>query len=366
MHLRARFAAAAVLAATVAVSVPVHAKQPHAPSRALQILPDESEAFSRTETGRVSTLTGKPLSLYRVNHAVRPGTPEQMAREYLVARASQLGLQKAEASDLRVVGTRVGTASTTVAFEQTYEGLPVWGSDTAVSMNRQNLITFVMNGTKPVSLPDVTPTIAMADARARVLDHLRPQGSLQLDRRDLVVYHAKGASRLAWRFRLVPTVAPTGDWEALVDAKTGELFRVEDLSCYREREQPLVPVNGTATVFTPDPLSSSGGTAYGTPGYVDGGDVDTPQLTAELDAVTLLDIDLTGGLHTLRGPFAEIVDTEGPFNGLFAQASSSFNSTRFPNVFESANTYYHIDRFMRYINTPTGSGGLGLTVMPTQ
>ena len=50
MRLRARFAAAAVLA--VAVTVPVHAKQPHAPSRALQVLPDEGEAFSRTESGR--------------------------------------------------------------------------------------------------------------------------------------------------------------------------------------------------------------------------------------------------------------------------------------------------------------------------
>jgi hypothetical protein len=368
MSPRARIASAAALAATVAVSVPVQAKQPHAPSRALEVLPDESEGFSRTESGRVSTLTGKPLSLYRVNYSVRPGTPEQMAREYLTARAGQLGLAKADASDLRVVGTRVGKASTTVAFEQTYAGLPVYGSDTAVSINRQNLVTFVMNGTKPVALPDVTPKVAMADARARVLHHLRPQGSLQLDRRDLVVYHARGASRLAWRFRMVPTVSPTGDWEALVDAQTGALFRVEDLSCYREQEQPLVPVNGTATVFAPDPLSSSGGTVYGTGGFVDpgGNDADTADLTGQLASVALLDIDLTGGTHTLRGPFAEIVDTESPFKGLFTQASSAFNSTRSPDVFESANTYYHIDRFMRYINTPTGSGGLGLSVMPTQ
>ena len=270
MRLRARIAAAAVLATVVALPFPALAKQPHAPSLALQVLPDETEASSRTESGRISSLTGRPLSLYRVNYPVRPGTPEQMAREYLVARASQLGLQKADASDLRVVGTRVGEASTTVAFEQTYLGVPVWGSDTAVSMNRQNLVTFVMNGTKTVSLPDVTPTIAMADARARVLHHLQPQGSLQLDRRDLVVYHAKGASRLAWRFRLVSTLGPTGDWEALVDAKTGALFRVQDLSCYREKDQPLVPVNGTATVFAPDPLSSSAGTVYGTGGFVDG------------------------------------------------------------------------------------------------
>jgi hypothetical protein len=165
---------------------------------------------------------------------------------------------------------------------------------------------------------------------------------------------------------MVATVAPTGDWEALVDAKTGALFRVQDHSCYRADEQPLVPVNGTATVFTPDPLSSSGGTVYGTGGFVDGADADTADLTGQLVGVTLLDIDLTGGIHTLKGPFAEIVDTEAPFKGLFTQASSSFNSTRSPDVFEAAFTYYHIDRFMRYINAPSGSGGLGLTVAPTQ
>lgn len=364
MRLRARLAAPAVLAATVAVSVPVQAKQPHAPSEALQILPDESEAFARTESGRVSTVTGRPLSMYRVNQPVRPGTPEQMAREFLVSRASQLGIQP-DASDLRYVATRVGAASTTVAFEQTYKGLPVYGSDVAVSVNRQNVVTFVMNATKPVVLQDVAPAIAPSAARVPVFAHLRPQGALQLDRGDLVVYHAKGVSRLAYRFRIVAAEGPTGDWESLVDAKTGELFRVQDHSCYHD-QKTLGTATGSATVFAPDPLSSSGGTAYGTGGFVDGADADTPDLTGQLSTVSLLDIDLTGGVHTLKGPFAEIVDTEAPLKGLFTQASSSFNSTRSPDVFEAANTYYHIDRFMRYINTPSGSGGLGLTVMPTQ
>lgn len=363
MRPRARIASVAVLAA--AVAVPVHAKQPHAPSDALQVLPDEAEAFSRTEGGRTSALTGRPLALYRVNFPVRPGTPEQMAREYLAAQASRLGLAPG-ASDLRFVASRYGLATTTVAFEQTYRGLPVYGSDTTVALNRQNLVTFVMNGAKPVSLPDVAPVVTAEAARARVLDHLRPEGPLQLDRTDLVVYHAKGVSRLAHRFRLVPTAAPGGDWEALVDAKTGELFRVQDFSCYRDHKLPLGTAVGTATVFAPDPLSSSGGTLYGTPGFVDGADADTPQLTGQLSAVSLLDIDLTAGIHTLKGPFAEIVDTEAPFKGLFTQASSAFNDTRFPDRFEAANTYYHIDRFMRYINTPSGSGGLGLSVMPTQ
>jgi hypothetical protein len=365
MRLRSRFVAMLLPFAGAALPFSAFAKQPHAPSAALQILPDESEAFTRTERGRFSSETGQALALYRVNHPVRPGTPEAMAREYLAARGADLGLR--EASELRYLATRQGQATTTVAFEQTYQGVPVYRAETAVSLNRQGLVTFVMNGYKPgVSLPDLAATASREAARAQVTARLGLQGKLQKETQDVVVYHSKGVSRLAYRFRLVPSAAPFGDWEALVDAKTGELFRVEDLSCYRQQGQPLVPVNGTATVFAPDPLSSSGGTVYGTGGFVDGADADTPDLTGQLSSVTLLDIDLTAGTHTLRGPFAEIVDTEAPLKGLFTQASSSFNSTRSPDVFEAANTYYHIDRFMRYINTPSGSGGLGLTVMPTQ
>ena len=112
MRLRARIAAVAVLASAAGV---VHAKQPHAPSEALQILPDETESFTRSEGGRTSALTGRPLALYRVNYPVRPGTPEQMAREYLAAHASQLGVAP-DASDLRFVASRYGLATTTVGY----------------------------------------------------------------------------------------------------------------------------------------------------------------------------------------------------------------------------------------------------------
>lgn len=360
MRLRARIAAAAVLA-TAALPFPALAKQPHAPAQALQVLPDEAEAETALPSGRVNTETGKAISLYRVGYAARPGTPEAMAREFLTARASELGLQKADGSDLHHRVTREGKAATTVRFEQTYLGVPVYRAETAVTLNRQNQVTFVMNGYRPrVSLPDVMPAVSAESARAKVIAHLQPQGELQLDRHDLVVYSAKGASRLAFRFRLIPTVEPMGDWEALVDAKTGELFRVEDLAC-NQHEQPLV--NGTGTVFNLDPLSSSGGTTYNTGGFTDGGDADTPDLTGQLISVTLLDIDLTAGTHTLKGPWAEVVDFEAPFKGLFTQASSTFNFTRAPDNFEAANTYYHIDRIMRYINTATPTG-LGLNVRP--
>ena len=356
---------AAVLTAALALSVSwtAEAKQPNPASEALRLVPDESESFSRAPSGRISNETGFPLALYRVGFQARHGTSEEMAREFLAARASELGV-RADGSDLRHRVTSSGKATTTVRFEQTYRGVPVYRAETTVSMNRASEISFVMHGYKHgVSLPDVTPTVAVADARAKVMQRLGLRGPLTFDRTDLVVYHGKGASRLAHRLRMVPRLQPIGDWEALVDAKTGELFRLEDLSCYQR--QPEGTATGTATVFAPDPLSSAGGVVYGTGGFVDGGDADTPDLTGQLAPVTLLDIDLTGGIHTLRGPWAEIVDTEAPATGLFTQASNNFNTTRSPQLFEAANTYYHIDRYMRYINTAPPAG-LGLTVVPSQ
>jgi hypothetical protein len=84
-------------------------------------------------------------------------------------------------------------------------------------------------------------------------------------------------------------------------------------------------------------------------------------LNGELVNVTLNDIQFAGGLYTLIGPFAEIQDFESPFKGLFSQASSTFNYNRFDDAFEAANTYYHIDASMRYLNLT-----LGLSIMPFQ
>jgi hypothetical protein len=365
--MRIRSQAAVVTAAiALAASWPAEAKQPNPASDALRMLPDESESFSRTPLGRVSNETGFPLALYRVNHPVRAGAPEGMARQYLREAAAQLGLRQPDLSDLRHRATRVGLGTITVRFDQTFRGLPVYESEVTVSLDRHATVIFVMNGYKArVSLDDVTPWVTPSAARATALAHLRAQGELRYEKTELVVYPGKGGSRLAYRVRLEPGVSPLGYWDVLIDARTGQVFRVEDRACYRHAaERAEAPeVNGAGTVFNIDPLSSSGGTTYGTGGFVDGNDADTPDLTGQLINVTLLDIDLTGGIHTLKGPWAEVVDFEAPFKGLFTQASSTFNYTRNPDNFEAANTYYHIDKIMRYING-TGPTDLGLNVRP--
>ncbi|HET9316640.1 MAG TPA: peptidase [Vicinamibacteria bacterium] len=352
-----RFHAAALAAAiALAASWPAEAKQPNLPSEALRMVPDEGETFSRTPQSRISNATGYPVALYRVNHPLRKDLQESMGRQYLREAATQLGLQRPDLSDLRFLGSRRGLATTALRFAQTYKGVPVYGAEIKVSMDSESVVIFVMNGYKrDVSLEDATPRVTKDVARATALAHLKAEGPMQYDRTDLVVYQGRSGSRLAWKVVVEPG-SPLGTWETLVDAKTGAVFRVEDQSCYGSE-------NGTGTVFNPDPLSSAQA-AYGAPGFVDGSDADTPELNGQRVTVTLRDIDNTAGF-TLRGPFAEIRDFELPNFGLFTQAGSDFSSTRSPNVFEAANTYYHIDTFMRYINDPPPAG-LGVVVMPFQ
>jgi Zn-dependent metalloprotease len=304
---------------------------------------------------RISSDTGVPLALYRVNYRTEGATLEAMASDYLTAHRSLLQLNDAELKDLLHHATRTTPAGATVRYRQQYEGVPVYGADLAVTLNRDNLVTFVMNGYKPgVHLDSVQPTVSARQALRSALAELGVGADeLRYQNVRLVVFHQEGVSRLAWEVKALPVAEPVGDWELLIDARTGEIFQLLDRAFY-------APTNGTGNVFDPDPLSSSGA-SYGDPGYTDGSDADTTQMTGQLVNVTLQDIDLTSGTYSLTGPWAEIVDSENPRKGLFSQSSSAFNFTRQQDGFEAVNCYYHIDKCMRYINND-----LGVSVTPYQ
>ncbi len=304
---------------------------------------------------RIDAETGVPLALYHVGYEVSSDTPEAMARQYLRDNAGLLhlgahGLSGPE--ELVHHATRESGAGVTVRFHQYFQKVPVYDSEVAVTINHDNVVTFVMNGFKSdIELASISPSLSLAAARTTVVETLGVEGSLNYDRTSAMIFRHEGEWRLALVVRVVPSTFPIGDWEGFVDAHSGELLRLWDRSLY---------VDGTGNVFDPDPLSSAGVT-YGTAGYVDGSDADTAELDAELSNMTLLDITDTAGNFSLVGPWAEIRDTESPFKGLFSQPSSAFTFTRTADGFEAAHTYFHIDNIMRYLNVT-----LGLTIEPFQ
>jgi subtilisin-like proprotein convertase family protein len=301
----------------------------------------------------IGVQSGVPRTLFQVGYPVKAADPEAMARQYLRENAGVLRLSNANLSDLATRATRPTPAGVVVRFEQRVKGVPVLASDIAVTIDKSNRVTYVANGYEPgVDVASVTPTVLASAARAVALDRIGVRGPISWESSRLVVVPEGKTSRLAWEIRIEPNNAPNGDWQVLVDANSGDVFRVEDLA---------LDLNGTGFVFDPDPLSS-GHATYNDPGYTDGNDVTTPQLDAQRASRTLLDItDIGGGTIKLQGPWAEVTDFEAPNKGLFTQVGTTFNFDRAADNFEAVLCYFHIDQQMRWLNTT-----LGLPVHPYQ
>ena len=310
---------------------------------------------------------GRPLVLTNLDTYVSPGTNEQMARTALAGLASEIGFRGTSTSDLEMTDEFTGQAGTVVRFRQTVLGVPVWGPETLVNLDLSRRVQLVANAYRAdVALADVTPAVAADAARAAAVAHLGAAGALQTDRTTLVVWPALDGARLAWQVQIAPA-SPLGDWEVIVDAKTGALLRVADRNVYERARggepvptalptnetSPLFLVDATAFIFDPDPLTRAGGVPYGG-GYVDGNDADTPQLTAARTAVTLRDVTFNGTQYSLVGPNAEIREIELPTKGLFPQTTPAWSFTRNADAFDAATTYWHIDNYMRYVNTTLG------------
>lgn len=365
MNFRLPLVLALVLAATSA-----WAQKPVERS-ALEIGEDYIEATIAQGDGFVNAIDGTPRQLAFLDYAVAPGTPEEMARQYLNGQAATLRI---DPSSLQYLATRTSLAGHTVSFIQTVGDVPVHHSETIVNIDNQNRIQLVVNGSKADAAVDTTPVLEAEEARRLAHDYLSVAGTIHYDKTDLVVYVMENEARLAWKVR-VEAEAPMGDWEAMVDAQTGAFLRVANRQLYHgdddedDERVSLAPtaashmqmmrVDGTGFIFDPDPLTPNGAD-YGDPGYVDGNDANTPELEAARVAVTLRDITLDGGLYYLEGPWAELVDWDVPITTNHAQAGTDFSATRDAEVFEAVTTYWHIDNYMRYVNVD-----LGIAVQPS-
>jgi len=317
----------------------------------------------------VDARTNVPTGLFNLDFRATPASPEAMARQFLAAYSelARLPAVGALAHDV----TTDGRAGYAVHFQQTVAGVPVLNADVVVNVTHDNRVPFaLLNHEAEIDVPSTTPTIAAGAARAAAFDHLGVAGTLHFDQTELVVAPTADGARLAWQVRVLAD-APMGEWEALVDANSGELFRVVDRMLYHggdddppiptiEAANRLVTVDAPAMVFIPDPLTRTGA-SYGQTGYVDGGDADTAQLTAARSAVTLRDVTFDAGMYHLRGPWTNVLDWAAPFSGTAPQPTPDWSFTRSPGDFEAANTYYHIDTFMRYLNED-----LGITCRPFQ
>jgi Zn-dependent metalloprotease len=296
----------------------------------LQTIPeltqDESIPTMAIRGGRINSKNGFPITLYGVDYDVGSGTPQAQVNRYLQEQSSSLGVDTSRLSqNPSFTWTGPAGTTTTVRYTQHDNGVPVYDSAVAVTVNSQagNVVFYSSSYKDYASFPAVTRgmgNLAITEQSARnvAIAYLGLTGQpLIRDLATLVVYASSGSPRLAWKCEITADAAILlGGWEILVDATSGEIVKAVDTDDY---------ATGTAQCFDTDPLIITGAT-YGDPGFVDNADADSAQLTANRQTRSLLDIEFSGGLYRLVGPWAQIVE------------------------FEATNVSYHIDQIMRYIN----------------
>ncbi|PCI96297.1 MAG: hypothetical protein COB15_10890, partial [Flavobacteriales bacterium] len=313
---------------------------------------------------KMSKKNNTPLLLTNINDKVTGNTPSEMAFNWIEKNQQLLKIKKT--TDLKVNFKRSSLSGHNIRLQQYLNNIPVDKAQILVHISNTKMVTYIGNTFDPsVQKISTIPSITEQEAFQISKNKIKAKGHLAFSSKELLIYNKQKTTQLIYKV-IIESETPIGSWEVLVNAHNGNVIGAKDKAYYYQHPEkkhihpkPVPPVNGTGNVFLSDPLSFANATYGG--GYYDNNDATTTLLDAAMASVTLLDIDLTTGTYMLKGPFAEIVDDESPFNGLFTQGTSTFNFNRNDDAFEAVNCYYIIDKSMRYINQT-----LGITLMPFQ
>ena len=264
-----------------------------------------------------------------------------------------------------MLNSHAGPSGETFRFYHTVNGVEVFDSSVAVHVSNKDQVTYhASTFDSAVETIDTNPSISENAALNAAINALNIEGNIAQKEIKLYVYDKLGSTQLVYRVTTMSEFR-MGNWETIVDAKSGAVLSTKDIAIYEKHGdheknpkgvknpiKPSVLATGTAMVFDPDPLTKTGSTYGGN--YVDNNDATNADLNAARTAVTLLDIDFDGTNYRLRGPYTEIAELGSPSTGLFLQTSPDFDFTRDEQGFEAANCYHHIDKSFRYINDDLG------------
>ncbi len=310
-----------------------------------------AHAALETAEGRFAA-DGRATALYQpaFRASVR-GSAESMAREFMSARAEQLGIAN-NPTALATTYQRNDGGFAVVRFQQTLDGVPVYGSDIAVSVKPDGEVIFVSSEARPSINPiPIRPARNFVDVRKQVVEAFGMPAARDVLEPKLMIYADAQPTHLVWVY-VVRDPQRAGEWEIVADSSSGEILDYRNTEYY---------VDGTAKVFDPDPLTTATST-YGSGGLTDAADADSAGLTGQLINVTLRDITQSGGVYKLEGPWARCQDWAAPSGGVNdcpTPATPDFSTTRADQKFEGPNVYFLIDKQMRYLNQT-----LGVSVVP--
>lgn len=331
-----------------------------------------------------------------MNHSAEPvlltgNSAREVADAYLQQQTDQLMMQPASLTNLsrtvakapeeETAGFRFTTEKsqfdiTTVGYQQTYFGLPVWNSGVAVQVkdgpyrviSSQNSAVLDIMPSKPsdeavrhtnsLKAPELAELLGTSytkltiNARTmyvfryekakRTTDHKGHKydgfahADLTLPLPKVPASIKDGQFYVAEEFLFTMPLPEMGDvnWRAFVEVETGTILYLRAL---------IDNVNGL--VFEADPITRTGNAANGP--TATGATLDT------LRQVVPLPLNApVGGIQSLTGPFVRLTDFETPtIAPPTAPAATDFNFNARTNGFAAVNAYYNNDRFFRLVQS---------------
>ncbi|MBK7980254.1 MAG: hypothetical protein IPK06_09730 [Ignavibacteriae bacterium] len=302
---------------------------------------ESSEKFIYLENKKINTLTNKIAAMYNVNSKVYNGSPEQIARQFLNEKKMDLGI--ANVSELKYIATNESHGVKHVGFIQTVDGIPVWGTESVVSINKENRISMVVNGNKNININKLSNSVNISNENAiRIaLDKLivDEKSLIKLPETELTIFQdSLNVDYLTWKVSFV-SYKPRGDWLVFVDAINSNLIKIFNIQVNYS--------DGSGKVFNPNPIA-----ALANISLTDQNDSDYPALQLAYKNVTLKNLnDPIGGLYYLQGKYAKSESLEPPSIPIVSSSSPVFNFNRSQPGFEEVNIYYIIDTYRTFVET---------------
>ena len=242
--------------------------------------------------------------------------------------ASGLSAARAPLAQLRQTAERRSLGTTFVHVQQRVDGIPVLGSEATLSLGAEREPLLVDHTWGPVARP-APARVSKTAAIRRALSFAHVQALRAPARAGRVILPL--LRRMAWRV-VLPSARPLGDFEVLVDARSGALVRLRNL---------VKNATTPALVFDPNPVVEQGSRD----GLADNGNSDSGVPRSLYRTVTLQGLDPSGCLA------GEWVRTDLNGHGTCPRARN-FSSVTRGNAclcFEAAMAYFHIDGMQRYL-----------------
>jgi Zn-dependent metalloprotease len=271
--------------------------------------------------------TGTPHSIIGKVQAPVSGASEMSARWFLMGNAP-LFKMSGDTSDLELTRAYESVLGEHYVFQQTYGGVPVYGSQVSVHFNKAGDVVAVNNTYAPdIKLDSVKPGLSRSNAAARGTLVLKGD-AVSASNEQLVVFRVNDSFALAWRV-VIQTDGPT--WEVFLDAQDGKFLQPpRDINRY---------VNGTGQVYNVNAVVATHDNSLR----------DNNDAAGAVPASAYRIVTLPGllGNGMLDGAYASSSKTK---KQVF-DAGNNFIFDRSSDGFSETMGYYYIDYAERYIQS---------------